>query len=97
MKVTLLTEERILAIMNEVIKEGNEQLIKRLRNELVPAKKLSIEEAANQCGVIPLTIRNWLKRGLIKGSKIGHRIYILQSDLDRAMSDVKSLKYKRDV
>ena len=97
MKVTLLTEEGIRAIMNDVLVNREDQLIKRFRKEVVPDKKLSVDEAASQCGVIPLTMRNWLKRGLVKSGKIGHRVIILQSNLDRAMSNTKSLKYKRNV
>ena len=97
MEVTLLTEEKIKSIFNDVLTNRDDQLIKRFKKELFNDKKLSVEDAANQCGVIPLTIRNWLKKGIIKGGKIGHRVYILQSDLDNALSEVKSLKYKRSI
>ena len=58
-------------------------------------KKLSVKEAAKQWNCAELTIRNHIANGIIKASRAGRRILIRQSDLDAALSEVKSLKYKR--
>ena len=57
--------------------------------------KLSVFDVATQCGVIPLTVRNWIKKGLLKSHTLGRRVFILQGDLDEALIEVKSLKYQR--
>ncbi len=95
MEVILLTEEKIKSILNDVLIERNNSLLQRFKKEVLPDRKISVDEAAEQLGVIPLTIRNWLTRGFIKGHTLGRRIYILQSELDKALQEVKSLKYKR--
>lgn len=95
MEVTLLTKENAQSIFTNLLEQNNKVLLSKMKKEMLADKKLSVEEAANQCDVIPLTMRNWLKKGIVKGGKIGHRIYILQSDLDNAMLEVKSLRYKR--
>jgi len=58
-------------------------------------KRYSIKEAADILMVIPLTIRNHIKAGNIKASKLGRKYYILHSELFDALNEVKSLKYKR--
>ena len=90
-----MTEEKLVSILDEVIERKFEILSNQIKKELQIDRKLSVEAAAEQCDVIPLTIRNWIKKGILKGSKIGHRVFIMQSDLDEALREVKSLKYKR--
>ena len=58
-------------------------------------KRYSIKEAAKILDVIPLTIRNHIKSGNIKAERFGRKYYILHSELFDALSEVKSLKYKR--
>lgn len=58
-------------------------------------KRYSIKEAAEILGVIPLTIRNYIKSGNIKAERLGRKYYILHSELFDALNEVKSLKYKR--
>lgn len=95
MKIALLTKEDFISILNNVFDTRDEKLLKKFKKELLPEKKISIEEASNQFGVTPLTIRNWIANGNLKAKKIGHRVYILQSDIDSALQEVKSLKYRR--
>lgn len=45
--------------------------------------------------VSELTIRNWIKEGKIQAKKIGGRILIEQSQFEKGLEEVKSLKYKR--
>lgn len=56
---------------------------------------LSIQKTAEELDVADLTIHNYLKKGLLKGTRIGRRIFIKRSDLNNALKEVKSLKYKR--
>ncbi|KFC61130.1 hypothetical protein FEM08_00660 [Flavobacterium gilvum] len=52
----------------------------------VTAKRNSLSEG---------TIRNYIKRGIIDAEKIGRRILIDESQFEKGLSEVKSLKYKR--
>jgi excisionase family DNA binding protein len=56
---------------------------------------ITVQEAAKQLKVSDLTVRNYVKRGLIKARKVGNRILIDTKSIETALSEVKSLKYKR--
>jgi excisionase family DNA binding protein len=63
---------------------------KETENKLHSVKSLSL--FAN---VSELSIRNWIKEGKIKAKRIGGRILIEQSQFEKGLEEVKSLKYKR--
>jgi excisionase family DNA binding protein len=58
-------------------------------------EKLSIKDVAKEHDVADLTVHNWIKKGWLPASKIGRRIFIKRSDLNDALKEVKSLKYRR--
>ena len=55
----------------------------------------SVKSLALLSGVSELSIRNWIKEGKIQAKKIGGRILIEQSQFEKGLQEVKSLKYKR--
>lgn len=59
-------------------------------NKLYTVNSLSL-----YADVSELTIRNWIKEGKIQAKKIGGRILIEQSQFEKGLQEVKSLKYKR--
>lgn len=63
---------------------------KETENKLHSVKSLSIS-----VGVSELTVRNWIAEGKIKAKRIGRKIFIEQSQFEKGLEDVKSLKYKR--
>ncbi|WP_075344545.1 helix-turn-helix domain-containing protein [Tenacibaculum agarivorans] len=67
-----------------------------INNKLNPKKEnVTVKEAAIRLNVSELTIRNYIKKGVIKASKIGRRIVINLESLDDTLKEVKSLKYRR--
>jgi excisionase family DNA binding protein len=68
-----------------------------LQQELKGSKDpyITVQEAAKQLRVSDLTVRNYIKRGLIKARKVGNRILIDTKSIEIALAEVKSLKYKR--
>ena len=58
-------------------------------------KHYSVKELAEASPVCEQTIRNWITSGKLKAKKLGGRLLIDESDFHNALSDVKSLKYKR--
>ncbi len=69
--------------------------IKHTPKEDLSNKRYSIKEASKIVGVIPLTIRNYIKNGTLKAEQLGRKYYIRHSDLFNSFNEVKSLKYKR--
>lgn len=58
-------------------------------------KRYSVKELADHCGVAELTVRNWITEGKIKADRLGRRIFISEEEFQKALSEVKSLKYQR--
>ena len=58
-------------------------------------EKITPEEAAKEWNCSKQTIYAKIKDGTIKASKSGRKILIKRSDLNSALTEVKSLKYKR--
>ncbi len=58
-------------------------------------EKLSVKDVSTELGVAELTVRNWVKSGKLKALNIGRRLFIRRTELNNALKEVKSLKYKR--
>jgi excisionase family DNA binding protein len=58
-------------------------------------KLYSVKGLSEYAGVSELTVRNWIVEGKVKAKKIGRRLFIEQSQFEKGLSEVKSLKYKR--
>lgn len=56
---------------------------------------ITVKEAAGLLGVAELTVRNYITQGSLKAERIGRRIRIRKIDIDNALKEVKSLKYRR--
>lgn len=76
--------------------ERLEQKLDRLESQNQKVKKRSIKELADHCGVAELTVRNWITDGKVKAERIGRRIFIEEKEFKKALSEVKSIKYKRN-
>jgi len=69
--------------------------IKNIPIEENKSKTLSIKETAEILKVSTQSVHSYIKKGYFPAQKIG-RIYLIKRlDLDNAMIEVKSLKYKR--
>ncbi len=76
--------------------ERLEQKIDRLESKSPKVKKRSVKELADHCGVAELTVRNWITDGKVKANRIGRRIFIEEEEFQNALSEIKSIKYKRN-
>jgi excisionase family DNA binding protein len=85
-----VTKKEFVSIIENVIEDRLTTFLKTKE-----AENMTVQETAKLLGVTELTIHNYIKRGLIPASKIGRRIVIKRTDIETALSEVKSLKYKR--
>ncbi|MCA0349063.1 MAG: helix-turn-helix domain-containing protein [Bacteroidetes bacterium] len=85
-----LSKTEFISIIETVIEDKLTSLKEDEGNE-----NLTVQQTAKILGVTELTIHNYIKKGFIPASKIGRRIIIKSSELDKALNEVKSLKYKR--
>ncbi len=85
-----VTRKEFISIIENVIEDRFTTFLKEKEPE-----NLTVQETAKLLGVTELTIHNYIKKGLIPASKIGRRIVIKRIDIENALNEVKSLKYKR--
>ncbi len=58
-------------------------------------ENLTVKETAEVLKVSEQSVHNYIKKGLIPAQKIGRVLLIKREDLDNALAEVKTLKYKR--
>jgi excisionase family DNA binding protein len=76
--------------------ERLEQRLAQIESKSQKVKKRSVKELADHCGVADLTVRNWITDGKVKAQRLGRRIFIEEEEFQKALSEVKSIKYKRN-
>ncbi|WP_282017748.1 helix-turn-helix domain-containing protein [Salegentibacter mishustinae] len=86
-----ITKEDLLNDFSRLIDEK----LSKLQASNNRPRKHSVKELAQHCGVSELTVRNWINVGKIKAERLGRRIFISEEEFQKALSEVKSLKYKR--
>ncbi len=95
-KVIVMNDSELKDIISDAIAKNNQVIIDSVKGALNPPKtNMTVKEAAEKLNVTELTIRNYIKKGFISATKIGRRIVINQESLDKALSEVKSFKYRR--
>jgi excisionase family DNA binding protein len=88
-----LSKEELISIIENVFDEKYNSHRKKAEE----IENLTVKQTATLLGVTELTVYNYIKKGFIPASKIGRRVLIKKTDVDQALSQVKSLKYRRDV
>ncbi len=87
----LIDGEDLESILREIVKSEFAILKDILRT---PPRILTREEAGYKIGVSKNTISQYIKRGLIPNRGIGHKILILESDLETIPTKYKHRNYK---
>ena len=84
----------LLERMEQLIDKKIEQL-KPGKSESIPSSYLTRREVAALLKISLPTLNEWTKLGWLKSYKIRNRVLYLQSEVEQAISNVSSLKYKR--
>lgn len=58
-------------------------------------ENLTVKETAEVLKVSEQSVHNYIKKGFIPAKKVGRSYLIKRTDIDNALIEVKSLKYKR--
>ncbi|WP_159092059.1 helix-turn-helix domain-containing protein [Aquimarina sp. Aq107] len=75
-----------------------ESLLLDIKHKPVEERKpenLTVKETAELLKVSEQSVHNYIKRGTLSAQKVGRILLIKRADLDNALTEVKSLKYKR--
>lgn len=95
MKTILQIEELSKSELFSFIEESINRKLSSLQTEKETQGTLTVQEAANFLNCADITVHNYIKKGILPAVKVGRKYIIRQSDLEKALSEVKSFKYKR--
>ena len=70
--------------------------IKHNPNQEEKSENLTVKETAELLKVSEQSVHNYIKRGFLPAQKVGRILLIKRSDLDNALAEAKTLKYKRN-
>jgi hypothetical protein len=83
--------EDLESLLRDIVKSEFTILENKLRT---PPRILTREEAGKKIGVSKNTVSQYIKRGLIPNRGIGHKVLILESDLETIPTKYKHRYYK---
>ncbi len=69
--------------------------IKHKPKEEEKSENLNVKEVAEILKVSEQSVHSYIKKGFFPAKKLGRILLIKRTDLDCALTDVKSIKYKR--
>jgi excisionase family DNA binding protein len=95
MNLVLITKEELEDLVKTSTAKSIKEYYQQKESHGSKEKHTTIKAAAKLLKVDTQTVRNYIKRGTITAKKVGRRILIDTASIDKALSEVKSLKYKR--
>lgn len=95
MEFIITTKEDLEALVQTSVNKALAEFFAEKERKARTKDYLSVKETAALFDVSQLTIRNYISRGYLKAEKFGHQIRIKKIEIDNALKEVKSLKYKR--
>jgi excisionase family DNA binding protein len=96
MSVKILQIENVTKMeLYNYLEELLDKKIEMLESSPDPKQKMTRQNVADEFGIHLVTVDEWSKKGILKSFKIGRRIFFYRKDVDDALKQKKSLKYKR--
>lgn len=95
MELIITTKENLESIIDSSVSKAVSSVFNKKETEIARKKKYTIKEASTELRVSVLTIRNYIEKGYLKANKIGNRVLINNDCIEKALQEVKSLRYKR--
>ena len=95
MELIILTKDQLHSIIQESIHSALDKYIEKQNREKNKSDFYTVKEAAEKLKLSDMTIRTYINKGLIPADRIGGRIRIKRSEMENAIKEVKSLKYRR--
>lgn len=83
-------DQRLLNIENLLLELKNKPI-----NEEPKPENYNVKETAKLLKVSEQTIHSYIKKGFIPAHKLGRILLIKRTDVEQALNEVKSLRYKR--
>lgn len=92
-----------IRVQNLSINELNKMIMTAVSEAVQPfipdpepeTKYLTRKETADLLGISLVTLNDWTKKGVIKAYRINTRIRYKSNEVEKAINEVESLKFKR--
>lgn len=95
MNLIISNKEELEELVKTSVDQSLDQFFQKREQETQSSKYFTVKEASKHLRVSELTVRNYIKRGMILAEKVGNRLLIDRDKLVAQLKEVKSLKYKR--
>lgn len=92
-EIILTTKEELTGLINNSVKEALEKFRPIPKEESKNDPFLSRKETASRLRISLVTLNSWTKTGLIKSHVIGGRVLYKESDIEEALTEVKTIKF----
>ncbi|MFD2200179.1 helix-turn-helix domain-containing protein [Shivajiella indica] len=92
-EIILITKEELTGIIHNSLKEALEKFNHLPKEQPKPDPFLSRKETAKRLKTSLVSLRSWTKAGLIKSYVIGGRVLYKESDIEAALTEVKTVKF----
>ena len=81
--------------LREIIRDTVELELAKVLKKYQGQETYTVKQAANYLQCSELTIRNYITKGYLNAFRIGRSVIIKGIDMEKAMFEIKSLKYRR--
>jgi excisionase family DNA binding protein len=95
MELIVISKEDLEVIVQTSVSKALADYFTRKEEKAKKGEFISVKDTARHLEVAELTVRNYISKGYIKAERIGRSIRIRRSELENALKEVKSLKYRR--
>ena len=95
MENQVLIEKTSLSELRTMISKTVEEIIRPVVVEKKISGVLTRQEAARMLNVSLPTLHFWTKEGIVKGTRVASRVRYRLEDVEAALVDIDTFKYKR--
>lgn len=95
MKVIVTTREELEELVKASTRSSIKEYYSQKESSDSKPNHTTVKEAAKRLRVSEQSVRSYIKRGLFLAHRVGNRLLIDTASIDKSLSEVKSLKYKR--
>jgi excisionase family DNA binding protein len=95
MENQVLIQKTSLSELRTMIGETMEQYLRPVTIDKKVSTILTRRDAAKMLNISLPTLHYWTKEGIVKGTRIGSCVRYRMTDIEAALVDIDSMKYKR--
>lgn len=81
--------------LREIIRDTVELELDKVLKKYQGQETYTVKQAAHYLQCSELTVRNYITKGYLNAFRIGRSVIIKGDDMEKAMTEIKSLKYRR--